>query len=61
MIAPTVWPYSVTVGAVINRPGIRRIPTTGRWIRTGTWRAIGDRPYGRDRWGFETRDVAGDQ
>ena len=46
MIAPTVGPYSVTVGAVINRPGSRRVPSTGRWIRTGTWRAIGDRPYG---------------
>ena len=44
--APTVGPYSVTVGAVINRPGGRRVPSTGRWIRTGTWRAIGDRPYG---------------
>ena len=51
----------VNVGAVINRPGIRRIPSTGRWIRTGAWRAIGDRPYGRDREGFGACDVAGDQ
>ena len=50
--APTVGPYSVTVGAVINRPGSRRVPSTGRWIRTGTWRAINDRPYGGDGTNF---------
>jgi hypothetical protein len=103
--APTVGPYSVTVGAVINRPQrsiirVRRYHgKTGRvfvgtpllrrpegrrfdisknvgktnvnlrgfvggWYRK-TKVVVSDaserRPYGHDRWGFETWDVAGDQ
>ena len=27
------------VGATFGRPGIRRIPSTARWINTGTFRA----------------------